>query len=125
MGRLTSSLLPVNKSIWTSSYAVFAGGLSLAGLALCLRLVERRAALWARHFGALGRRALAAYVVAGLAYGIQEFVSVPLPDGSPGNLKLLLTAALFGSWLPPKAASLAYALAFTGAAAAAAGLPKK
>jgi len=120
LGAAWSALLPLNKHLWTSSYAVFAGGLSLAGLALCLRLVEARPARWARAFEALGRRALAAYVLAGLAYGIQEFVRVPLPDGSPGNLKLLFTAALFGSWLPPKAASLAYALAFTGAAAAAA-----
>ena len=118
LGAAWSALLPLNKHLWTSSYAVFAGGLSLAGLALCLRLVETRPARWASPFEALGRRALTAYVLAGLAYGIQEFVRVPLPDGSPGNLKLLLTAALFGSWLPPKAASLAYALAFTGAAAA-------
>lgn len=125
LGAVWSARLPLNKHLWTSSYAVFAGGLSLAGLGLCLRLVEERPARWARPFEGLGRRALAAYVLAGLAYGIQEFVRVPLPGGAPGNLKLMLTASLFGSWLPPKAASLAYALAFTGTAAAAAGLPRK
>ncbi|MBI2384778.1 MAG: DUF1624 domain-containing protein [Elusimicrobia bacterium] len=120
LGAAWSARLPLNKHLWTSSYALFAGGLSLAGLAFCLRLVEARPARWARPFEALGRRALAAYVLAGLAYGIQEFVRTPLPDGSPGNLKLLVTVSLFGSWLRPKAASLAYALVFTGAAAAAA-----
>ena len=65
-----------------------------------------------------GRRALMVYVLAGLAYGIQEFVRMPLPDGSAGNLKLWLNASLFGSWLPPRAASLAYALVFTAAAMA-------
>lgn len=117
-GAAWAAALPLNKHLWTSSYALFSGGLSLSGLAACLRLVEGRPARWALPFEALGRRALAAYVLAGLAYGIQEFIRVPLPDGSPGNLKLLLTAVLFGAWLPAKAASLAYALAFTGVATA-------
>lgn len=110
--------LPLNKHIWTSSFALFSGGLSLVGLALCLRAVEGRPARWAAPFGALGRRALLVYVLAGLVYGIQEFVRMPLPDGSPGNLKLWLNAELFGSWLPARAASLAYALVFTGVAIA-------
>lgn len=119
-GAAWSARLPLNKHLWTSSYALFSGGLSVALLALFLRFVEGRPARWALPFEALGRRALTVYVLAGLAYGVQEFIRVPLPDGSAGNLKLLLTAVLFGPWLPAKAASLAYALAFTGAAAAAA-----
>lgn len=102
---------------------VGAAATALLGLMAGRRLVRDGPAA-AGALGA-GGLALAAYVLAGLAYGIQEFIRVPLPDGSPGNLKLLFTAALFGSWLPPKAASLAYALAFTGAAAAVAGVPKK
>lgn len=118
LGAVWGTSLPLNKHIWTSSFALFSGGLSLAGLALCLRLVENRPARWAAPFEALGRRALLVYVLAGLVYGIQEFVCLPLPDGSPGNLKLWLNAVLFGSWLPPCAASLAYALVFTAAAMA-------
>lgn len=120
LGWAWSARLPLNKHLWTSSYALFSGGLSLAALALCLRLVEGRSAPWASPFEALGRRALTAYVAAGLAYAVLDSISLRLPDGSPGNLKLLATAVLFGSWLPPEAASAAYALAFTGAAAAAA-----
>ena len=118
LGAVWGTFLPLNKHIWTSSFALFSGGLALAGLAVCLRFVEGRPARWAAPFEALGRRALLAYVLAGLVYGIQEFVRMPLPDGSPGNLKLWLNASLFGSWLPPSAASLAYALVFTAAATA-------
>lgn len=118
LGAVWSVSLPLNKHIWTSSFALFAGGLSLAGLSLCLRLVEGRPARWAAPFEALGRRALLVYVLAGLVYGIQEFVRVSLPDGSPGNIKLWLNAVLFGSWLSPCTASLAYGLVFTGTAMA-------
>lgn len=118
LGAVWGGSLPLNKHIWTSSFALFSGGLSLAGISLCLRHIESRPARWAAPFEALGRRALLVYVVAGLVYGIQEFVRVTLPDGSPGNLKLWLNTALFGSWLPPSAASLAYALVFTGTAVA-------
>jgi hypothetical protein len=42
-----------------------------------------------------------------------------LPDGAPGSLKLLLNAALFGRWLAPRNASLAFACVFTALCAAA------
>ena len=31
---------PINKKLWTSSYAIFAGGCSLVLLALCLALID-------------------------------------------------------------------------------------
>jgi predicted acyltransferase len=118
LGAAWSGVLPLNKHLWTSSFALFTGGLSLAGLALCVRAVEGRRAAWAAPFEALGRRALFVYVLAGFIYGLQEYIQLTLPGGEPGNLKLWLTARLFGPWLTLKAASLAYAAMFTSAAAA-------
>jgi predicted acyltransferase len=109
----------LNKHLWTSSFALFTGGIALACLGVCLRAVEGRRAAWARPFEALGRRALLAYIAAGLLYGIQEYVSMPLPGG-PGDLKLWLTGRLFEPWMTAKAASLAYAASYTAAIAAAA-----
>ena len=111
---------PLNKHLWTSSYALVTGGLCLAGLSACLLLWAERPARWTGPLESLGRRALAAYVLSGFVYGVLEYVSVRLPDGSPGSLKLWLNAILFLSWLPPRAASLAFALAFTALSAAAA-----
>jgi len=116
LGALWGVVLPLNKHLWTSSYALFAGGLSLAGLAACLFAVEGRAAAWCRPFEALGRRALIVYILSGFIYGIQEFVSMTLPGGGAGNLKLWLTAILFEPWMTAKAASLAYAAVFTATA---------
>lgn len=112
--------LPLNKHLWTSSYALFAGGVSLIGLALCLRLVEGRLSARTAPFEALGRHALAAYVLAGLVYSLGEFIRVRMPGGGAGDLKLWLTARLFEPWLSAPAASLAFAAAFTLLTAAAA-----
>ncbi len=117
LGGAWSLLLPLNKHLWTSSYALFTGGLALAGLAACLLTIEHRNGSWARPFEALGRRALLAYLLAGLFYGIQEFVTVTLPGGAPGDIKLWLTARLFEPWMTAKAASLAYASVYTAAIA--------
>lgn len=119
LGALWSLILPLNKHLWTSSFALFTGGLALAGLGGCLFLIEGRPAPWVRPFEALGRRALAVYLLAGFIYGVQEFVSVTLPGGAPGNVKLWLTATLFAPWMTAKCASLAYALVFTVSMAAA------
>ncbi len=121
LGALWSLALPLNKHLWTSSFALFTGGLSLAGLAACLFAVEGRPASWAPPFEALGRRALLVYLIAGFVYGIQESVHLGAPEGDD-NLKLWLTARLFETWMSAKAASLAYAAAFTAATAAAASL---
>ncbi len=120
LGWAWSLSFPFNKHLWTSSYALAAGGSCLAGLAACLLLCPERPARWAGPFESLGRHALAAYVGSGFVYGVMEFVSVRLPDGRSGNVKLWLDAHLFLTWLPPRAASLAFALAFTAASAAAA-----
>lgn len=109
-GAAWSLVLPLNKHLWTSSYAALAGGLSLCGLALSLRLIEGRRAAWTVPFEALGRRALAVYVLSGFGYALAEFT----------GLKPRLTAALFETWLPAPAASLAFAAALTALTGAAA-----
>lgn len=120
LGAAWSRSFPLNKHLWTSSYALVAGGLCLAGLGAVLALGRESPPRGGRALEALGRRALAAYVLSGWAYGILEFVPARLPDGSAGNAKLWLTAALFSPWLEPRWASLAFALAFVAASAAAA-----
>ena len=113
LGAMWSTVLPLNKHLWTSSFALYTGGLALAGLAMCLQAIEGRTVAWARPFEALGRHALAVYILAGFLYGIQESVPMALPGALEGNLKLWLTARLFEPWLSDKAAALAYALSFT------------
>ena len=109
---------PLNKHIWTSSFALLTGGSCLLGLACCMLAFGERPGRWAAPLESLGRHALGAYVGAGFVYGVLEFIGVTLPDGSSGNLKLWLNAHLFASRLPPRAASLAFAVSFAAIAAA-------
>ena len=118
LGALWSLSFPLNKHLWTSSFALVTGGLCLAVLAGFILLTGDKPKAWEAPLESLGRHALGAYVGAGFVYGILEYVGARLPDGSRGNLKLWLNAHLFASWLPPRAASLAFAVAFTALAAA-------
>ncbi|MBI3565062.1 MAG: DUF1624 domain-containing protein [Elusimicrobia bacterium] len=118
LGGVWARSFPLNKHLWTSSYALVAGGLCLAGLGTCLALSGESPPRGGRALEALGRHALAAYVLSGWAYGVLEFLPARLPDGSAGNAKLWLTATLFAPWLAPRLASLAFALAFVAASAA-------
>ncbi len=111
---------PLNKHLWTSSFALASGGICLGGLAACLLAWGETPPRWTGPLESLGRHALAFYVGSGFVYGVMEFVTARLPDGSSGNVKLWLDLHLFASWLPAKAASLAFALCFAAAAAAAA-----
>jgi len=118
LGMAWGPAFPVNKHLWTSSYALLTSGLCLAGLGACLRFSAETPPRGGRALEALGRRALSAYVLSGFVYGVLEFVPARLPGGGAGNAKLWLTARLFAPWLSPRLASLAFALAFTAAAAA-------
>jgi predicted acyltransferase len=117
LGWAWSFAFPLNKHIWTSSFALLTGGTCLAGLACFMLFTGEKPVAWEAPLESLGRRALAAYVGSGFVYGVMEFVDAKLPDGSTGNVKLWLNAHLFLTWLPPKAAAFAFAVAFAALSA--------
>ena len=105
-------IFPINKSLWTSSFALFSAGMAAQCLAFCHWLVDVRG--WralARPLSAFGRNALAAYV---LSVGFDSLLSRLSIAGS--SVKGMVFRAGFASWLRPccgmEAASLAYALAY-------------
>ena len=118
LGALWSRSFPLNKHLWTSSYALVSSGICLAALAGCLLFLGEDPPRALAPMETLGRRALAAYILSGFVYGILEFVPASLTGGAPGNLKLWLTARMFDPWLGPRSASLAFAVSFTALAAA-------
>lgn len=104
---------PFNKHLWTSSFALWTGGGSLAAFGATYGAIEARGAWpWLHPLEWFGRNSLLSYFLSGLGYGAQEFVSIHGVEGRV-NVKLWLTTSLFGSWLAPQAASLAYALCYT------------
>ena len=101
---------PINKPIWTSSYAVFTAGLAMSGLALCSWFFDHRDnPRVATFFTIYGVNAIALYVGSGVLARTLAYVDV---DGA--SLKQLIHGHLFASWLSHYVASLAYALTWIG-----------
>ena len=118
--RTTSSLtstwqrsFPINKNLWTSSFALFSAGLAAQALALFHWLVDARGwRAWSKPLAAYGRNPLAAYF---LSVGVDRILTRVTITGS-GSLKGMVYRSAFVPWLRPccgaEAASLGYAIAY-------------
>lgn len=104
--------LPINKSLWTSSYALFTAGLAAAALAVCHWVIDVRAGgNWrgaTEPFVALGRNAILLFVLSGLVAKTLIYVKWPDPSLSLGGW---IYASAFQPLAPPHVASLLYAAA--------------
>ena len=110
LGQFWSQWFPVNKALWTSSYALLMTGLAILAFAACYWLIEvqgyRR---WAVPFVILGVNALALYFLSSLVARL--FVLIPVSaDGT--SFQAFLYDRLFAPWATPLNASLAYALSY-------------
>jgi predicted acyltransferase len=111
LGLSWSASFPLNKSLWTSSYAVFTAGMAAYLFALVYWLADVRGyRRWTRPLVVYGRNAIFVFVASGLLARTLGAIKVSGPEGSV-SLLAWLPRALFASWLPPCPASLAYALA--------------
>jgi len=113
VGLLWNRALPINKNLWTSSYALFSAGVAAQVLAICHWTIDvKRWRGWSRPFAAFGRNPLAAYF---LSVGIDAVLARWNVPGSV-SLKAWLYRSAFLSWLRPccgnEAAALGYAVAY-------------
>ncbi|WED44444.1 acyltransferase family protein [Legionella cardiaca] len=107
-GILWGLWFPINKSLWTSSYVLWTGGLALLILGFCYWLIDIKGwKKWSKPFEIFGVNALTAYFLHVFFIKIQIMVVIP-----PGNLRSYLTEHLFG-WASSVNASLLYALSYT------------
>jgi predicted acyltransferase len=104
--------LPINKSLWTSSYALFMSGMALVFLAVSCYLIDIKG--WrrgTRPFCVYGMNAITVFVLSGIVGRLLYLVKWP-SEGALITLKEWLVNTFFLSWLSPLNASLAYALSF-------------
>jgi Uncharacterized conserved protein len=105
-------LFPINKNLWTSSFALFSGGLAAQALALCHWLVDVRGwRAWSRPLAAFGRNPLLAYF---LSVGFDSLLTRVSVTGG-GSLKGIVYRSTFVPALRPAAARsriLGYAVAY-------------
>jgi predicted acyltransferase len=111
-GLAWSLLLPLNKGLWTSSYAVYTAGLGALLLAACVWCVDVRG--WRRvsyPFTVLGTNAIALFVLSGLLAKLLGLIKVAAADGRAVSLKSIVYQHLFVPFATPVNASLLYAFA--------------
>ena len=113
-GLAWGTVFPINKPLWTSSYTLYTGGLAAACLGLLLLAEARSLRVWGKPFVVLGTNAIAAFVLSGLGAKILGLVKVAGSDGGEISAKSWLWREVFKPLGPPKAASLLFALAYTG-----------
>ena len=106
LGLAWSPLFPLNKALWTSSYALFAAGCAMLALLLAHVVVDRLG--WPAVGRRFGVNAIAAYVGA----AVMTYVVLALGWMGP------LYRYGFADWMTPRfgayVPSLAFALAFVG-----------
>lgn len=111
-GLVWDAWLPINKPLWTSSYALFTAGVALLALAACHRVVEVRGLRrWTPPLVAFGVNALALFFLSTLVARVLVVVKVPLGDRGPVALHAAIFERVFAPWASPVNASLAFALA--------------
>lgn len=112
VGWLLHPLLPINKKIWTSTFALFSSGVSLLAFSLCYAILDiRRWRRWATPALIFGTNAIFAFTLSSVITILSD--RIHLRDGSGAGLSLHRWGYQYGfaSWLQPVHASLAYAIA--------------
>jgi predicted acyltransferase len=104
---------PINKSLWTSSYVFFTGGLALQLFALCYWLIDIKGyRAWAKPFVVFGVNAIVLFAGTGVMARLMGLIKVPTADGKGTSLGGWIFNHLFLSWAQPINASLAFAIVF-------------
>ena len=113
VGLMWNWAFPINKSLWTSSYVVFTAGMAAVSLAAIMWLVDvRKYDWWTKPFVVYGMNPILAFVGSGvLARIIYSLIKVDY-NGKQVALQSAIYQSAFASWLEPKNASLAFAIAF-------------
>jgi predicted acyltransferase len=121
LGAVWNLSFPINKSLWTSSYVLFTGGMAAISLAICSAWSDERSGgsrdpllyTWrvrtSEPFVALGRNAILLFVLSGL---LGRLIGVVMVDQAARvNVKSWIYATLFTPLAAPRNASLLFAIA--------------
>ncbi len=111
-GLAWSYYLPINKSLWTSSYTVFMSGISMVMLGIAYYLIDIKG--WRKGikpFRVYGMNAITVFVLSGIVGRLLYLIKWQSADGTI-TLKEWLMNTFFLPLLSPINASLAFALSF-------------
>jgi predicted acyltransferase len=109
---LLHPLLPINKKLWTSTFALFSGGVSLLIFSALYSVLDVKGwRWWTPPTLVLGTNAILTFVLSNVITTLTDRVHVNLRDGSALTLHQWTYGHCFATWLQPLHASLGYAIA--------------
>jgi len=104
---------PINKSLWTSSYVVFTAGMALVTLATIMWLVDyNNIKGWTKPFVVFGVNPIVAFVGSGVFARLIYTLWKVDYNGKTTSIQDAIYQSVFLPWLPPRVASLAFAITF-------------
>ena len=111
-GLMLSRWLPLNKKIWTSTFAIFSAGVALLAFSLFHWILDvRHWRAWAAPTLVLGTNAIFAFVVSGIITTLTDRIPMTIGHAASVSLHQWAYQEVFATWLKPVHASLAYAIA--------------
>ena len=112
LGFLLSYGCPINKKIWSPTFAIVTCGLGSSFLALLIWIIDVKGyKSWCRFFESFGVNPLFIYVMAGILASLSDNLRVPF-EGALTNLHSYIYKAILQPLLGDYPGSLAFALLF-------------
>ena len=113
VGRALDPIFPLNKNLWTSSFAIFTAGFASLTLGVCYWLVDLKGwRAWAKPFVIFGVNPILAYALSGLM--AKSLVTWGTTDagGQTATWKAVLYNSYFAPLASPMNASLLWAVSY-------------
>ena len=113
VGLMWNWSFPINKNLWTSSYVVFTAGMACVTLATIMWIVDYNdVKWWTKPFVVFGVNPIVAFVGSGVMARLIYTLWHVQYQGKSVALQDAIYQSVFLTWLPPRVASLAFALTF-------------
>lgn len=104
---------PINKSLWTSSYVLYTGGLATIVLALSYWIIDvNNYNRFTKPFVIYGINAITVFFVSGLMPRLVNMIKIKQPNGEEIGALTAFYKTFFVPYFSPINASLAYAIVF-------------
>lgn len=113
VGLMWNWSFPINKNLWTSSYVIFTAGMGCVALATIMWIVDYcNVKGWTKPFVVFGVNPIVAFVGSGVMARLIYTLWRVDYQGQSVSIQNAIYRILFVPWLPPRVASLAFALSF-------------
>ena len=113
IGLMWNWSFPINKSLWTSSYVIFTAGMACVSLATIMWIVDYYdLKWWTKPLVVFGVNPIVAFVGSGVMARLIYTLWHVNYQGKSIAIQDAIYQIVFLPWLPPRVASLAFALSF-------------